>query len=123
MYTLGCYSPYCIAGPSEEEHGGAIMLTEMGKLTAVGTKQSVAHVFYVLEQLQQPVDAFQHIIPHQTSRISLDEVARETNRLHNREDCSDTNKIYNLAEGGSTASSSLVVALKDDIANTRMKSE
>ena len=122
MYTLGCYSPYCIAGPTEEEHGGAIMFTEMGKLTAAGIKQSVAHVFHVLEQLQQPVDAFQHIIPHQTSRISLDEVARETNRLHNREVCSDRNIIYNLTERGNTASTSHFVALKDNIVNNRIAS-
>ena len=120
MYTLGCYSPYCIAGPTEEEHGGAIMFTEMGKLTAAGIKQSVSHVFHVLEQLQQPVDAFQHIIPHQTSKISIDEVARETNRVHNREVCSDRNMINNLAERGNTASTSHFVALKDNIVNNRI---
>ncbi|MFL5653802.1 MAG: AMP-binding protein, partial [Ktedonobacteraceae bacterium] len=122
MYTLGRYSPYCIAGPTEEEHGGAIMFTEMGKLAAVGIKQSVAHVFHVLKQLQRPVDAFQHIIPHQTSKISLDEVARETNRLHNREVCSDRNIIYNLTERGNTASTSHFVALKDNIVNSRIAS-
>ncbi|HYU74714.1 MAG TPA: 3-oxoacyl-[acyl-carrier-protein] synthase III C-terminal domain-containing protein, partial [Ktedonobacteraceae bacterium] len=74
------------------------------------------------EQLQQPVDAFQHIIPHQTSRISLDEVARETNRVHNREVCSDRNIIYNLTERGNTASTSHFVALKDNIVNNRIAS-
>src|SRR5438552_4013361 len=98
------------------------MFTEMSTLTAVGIKQSVAHVFHVLEQLQRPVDAFQHIIPHQTSKISLDEVARETNRLHNREVCSDRNIIYNLTERGNTASTSHFVALKDNIINNRIAS-
>src|SRR5205814_7135167 len=60
--------------------------------------------------------------PSSDLRISLDEVAREANRLHNREVCSDRNIIYNPSERGNTASTSHFVALKDNIINNRIAS-
>lgn len=122
MYTLGRYSHYCIASPTNAEHGGPIMFTEMGKLTMLGIEQSVQHTLHLLKQLQRPLESFQHIIPHQTSKLSIDEVARETNRLYNREVCNDRTIICNLAERGNTASTSHFIALKDNILNNRIGS-
>lgn len=122
MYTVGQYSSYCVAGPTSGAHGGAIMFTEMGKLTTVGIEQSVAHTLHMLEQHGQSLEAFQHIIPHQTSKISLDEVAREINRLYKKEVCREDTVICNLARRGNTASTSHFVALRDSILSNKIHS-
>ena len=122
IYILGQYSSYCLAKPTDGEHGGVIMHTEMTKLAAVGIKQSVIHASQLLKRVGMSLDEFQHIIPHQTSRMYLSKVAREISRVNDKEVRLDGKLICNLAERGNTASTSHFVALNDAILNNRIAS-
>jgi hypothetical protein len=75
MYTLGTYSDLCIAKPTTQEHGGAIMITESVKLHAEAIKSSVLHVVGVLTSRKALKAGFQvcsHAIGDRANREILD---------------------------------------------------
>ena len=119
MYTLGKFSEYCIAKPTKEEHGGAIMLTESMKLHAVAIRESVRHFGSVLLQLKWPRDAINYVIMHQTARTAISQTANMINRLMGEEICDKESMINNLAERGNTSTTTHFVALWDNIAKNK----
>ncbi len=122
LYTLGRYSDYCIAKATDKEHGGAIMYTDSVKVSAVNIQQAVSHAAYTLERSGWSPEAFQHIIMHQTSRMTLNDAAREINSYFKREICNQENVINNITDRGNTATTTHFVALMDSILANTIKS-
>ncbi|MCM2373284.1 3-oxoacyl-[acyl-carrier-protein] synthase III C-terminal domain-containing protein [Aporhodopirellula aestuarii] len=119
MYTLGHYSRLCIAKPSDQPHGGAVMHTDAVKVTAAIVPHAAAHAVHVLKQTGQHVNDVQHIIPHQTSRLTIrgaiEEIAKQF-----QTDCTDQ-MIDNLELRGNTASTTHFLAFRDNIDNGRIR--
>lgn len=122
MYTVGKYSSYCIAEMTDQEHGGAIMLTDSLKLTAVSLQHAVKHTADMINQQGWTRDQVDHLIMHQTSKNSLDKAAREINRFYDERVCDDEMVIINLAKRGNTATTTHFVAVMDNILNGRIQS-
>ena len=120
LETFGAYSHYCISKASE--YGGMIMFTDSVKLTDVAVKSGANHALKALKKTDWPADSFQHLIMHQTSRMTLNSARREINRSLNGSICHDGNTINNLEERGNTASTSHFVALVDHIRNNNIQS-
>lgn len=119
LYTLGAYSRLCVAKPSDKPHGGAVMYTDAVKVTAAIVPHAAAHAVHTLRKSGRHVDDLQHIIPHQTSRMTirgaLDEIAKEF-----KSDCS-AQMIDNLEVRGNTASTTHFLAYRDQIDNGRIR--
>lgn len=115
LYTLGQYSSLCIAKATDREHGGAIMVTDSIRQTAVALRQTVAHSAYTLRRKGWEARDIQHIIMHQTSETALRDAMREINATLKQNACHDRNTIINLGERGNTASTSHSVALYDQL--------
>ena len=122
MYTLGRFSSYCIAKPTKENHGGAIMFTDSLKLHTVAIKESVKSLVQVMKGLRWPEKAFHHIIMHQTARTAISKTAKLINALFNSQICNRSSMINNLTERGNTSTTTHIVALWDNILNNRIKS-
>jgi 3-oxoacyl-[acyl-carrier-protein] synthase III len=122
LYTLGRYSNFCIAKPTDQEHGGAIMVTDSIKSSAIAIGQAVMHSTAVLERNGWALDSFQHLIMHQTSETALLGAAREINQKAGRKIFHPGNVINNLAERGNTATTTHFVAVMDNIINHRIRS-
>jgi 3-oxoacyl-[acyl-carrier-protein] synthase III len=122
LCTLGAYAPYCIAAPTEQAHGGAIMFTDALKLTDAAARHGSDHALRTLRQAGWSVDGFEHLIMHQTSRTALNSAMSAINRLLKRELCHDGNTIDNLERCGNTASTSIFVALGEAIRRGRIRS-
>lgn len=120
LQTFGSYSQYCISKASEQ--GGMVMLTDSVNLTDVAMKSGAKHAMNVLQQAGWLPESFQHLIMHQTSRMTLNSARREINRLLNRSICNDGNTINNLEQRGNTASTAHFVAIHDHIHNNNIKS-
>jgi len=121
IYTVGRYSSLCIAGPTDNEHGGAIMLTESIKLTTETLKHAIMHTEHVRKLSGWNPETFQHMIMHQVSKLAMDDAMRQINRFYNKKICHQGNVIFNLAERGNTASTSHIVALKEYILLNKIK--
>ncbi len=119
MYTLGHYSRLCIAKPSNQPHGGAVMHTDAVKVTAAIVPHAAAHAVHMLREAGSHVKDIQHIIPHQTSRLTIkgaiDEIANQF-----QTDCTDQ-MIDNLELRGNTASTTHFLAFRDNIDNGRIR--
>lgn len=119
MYTLGHYSRLCIAKPSDQPHGGAVMHTDAVKVTAAIVPHAAAHAVHVLKESGHHVNDVQHIIPHQTSRLTIrgaiEEIAKQF-----QTDCTDQ-MIDNLEQRGNTASTTHFLAFRDNIDNGRIR--
>ncbi len=122
MYTLGRYSEACIGKATEREHGGGIMYTDAVTVSAVNMKQAVSHAGLILERSQWQKDAFQHIIVHQTSHTTINDVPREINNYFGQEICKPESVINNIAERGNTATTTHMIAVMDNIRNNRIQS-
>lgn len=122
MFTLGHYYDLCIAKVTDKVHGGAIMYTDSVKVSAVNIQQAVAHAAHVIARSGWPHDAFEHIIMHQTSKMTIYDAGREINSYFGEELCHDGNLINNIAERGNTATTTHFVALMDAILSNRIKS-
>jgi hypothetical protein len=51
LYTAGAYCHYGIARLTDQEHGGAIMLTNSLKLHEVAIRHSAAHIVQTLKNI------------------------------------------------------------------------
>ena len=122
MYTLGRFSSYCIARPTKENHGGAIMFTDSLKLHTVAIKESVKSLVQVMKGLRWPEKAFHHIIMHQTAKSAISKTAKLVNSLFKSQICNGHSMINNLSERGNTSTTTHIVALWDNILNNRIKS-
>ncbi len=122
LYTLGEYSSLCIAKATDREHGGAIMVTDSIRQTAVALRQTVAHSTYTLQRKGWDARDIQHVVMHQTSETALRDAMREINATLKLNACHDRNTIINLGERGNTASTSHSVALYDHLRNGKIHS-
>lgn len=121
LYTVAQYSEYCIAKPTERDHGGIIMHTESTKMIDAAENHVIPDTVRALDALQWGKDELDHIISHQTSQRAIDTLY-EVNRLSRREILHEGNVINNLSERGNTATTSHFVALWDNIHNGRIRS-
>ena len=122
MFTLSRFNQYCVARPTDQPHGGAIMFTDMIGEQRAGSRQNLAHIAAVMERNGRSPDDFQYFLTHQISRTSLMGTVRQVNQLLNRPFLNDGNLIDNLAERGNTATTTHFVALYDYILDGRIKS-
>jgi len=120
LQTLGGYSQYCIAKPTD--YGGWLMYTDSVNLTDVAVRSGSKHSINAMQSAGWQPEEFQHLIMHQTSGITLNSAKREINRLMNKRICNDENTINNLEERGNTASTSHFVAVADHIYNNNINS-
>jgi 3-oxoacyl-[acyl-carrier-protein] synthase III len=121
LTTFGAYARLCMAGPTREPHGGAIMVTDALNLTAAATRHGAAHAVETLQSAGWTTASFQHLIMHQTSSTALASAMREINRVVGARVCHPGNTIDNLAHRGNTASTSHFVALADSLAAGRIR--
>ena len=117
--TFGSYSPFCVAKVSDQ--GGWIMHTDSVNLTDVGIKSGAEYALDIIQKAGWAPDNFQHVILHQTSRMTLKGARTEINNLLNQPILHDGNTIDNLEDRGNTASTSHFVALDDQIRNNRIQ--
>jgi len=122
LCTFGGYAEYCVAAPTEEPHGGAIMFTDALKLTAAAGRCGAEHALATMQAAGWAPESFDHLIMHQTSRTALTGAMRAINRRIKREICHEGNTIDNLERRGNTATTSHLVALADQIENGRIRS-
>lgn len=120
LQTFGRYSPLCIGKASETS--GWIMYTDSVNLTDVGIKTGAKYALDVLKKAAWPPDSFDHLIMHQTSRMSLNSAMQEINQLVKSKMVHEGNTINNLEERGNTASTSHFIALADQVRNQRIQS-
>jgi amino acid adenylation domain-containing protein len=117
MYTLGRYSEACIGKVTDREHGGAIMYTDAVQVSAVNMKQAISHAGHIIDRAKLPYNSFQHIIVHQTSKTTIQDVANAFNRYFGAEVCKQETVIDNIVERGNTATTTHMIALMDHIRN------
>lgn len=122
LRTLGSYADCCVAGPTDQSHGGGIMHTDALRLTDAAARHGGEHALETLHRAGWACDGFQHLIMHQTSRTALTSATRAINRLLKRPVCHAGNTIDNLEQRGNTASTTHFVALADGIASGRIRS-
>lgn len=122
MYSLGHYSEACIGRPTDKPHGGAIMYTDAVTVSSVNLKQAISHAGLIIERSQWPKEAFQHILVHQTSKTTINDVPREINKYFGREVVERNSVINNIAERGNTATTTHMVAVMDHIRNNHIQS-
>lgn len=120
MYTLSKYSQYCIAKPTDKPHGGAAMYTDAIKVTESVVPHAARHAKTVLDQHDWAFDAVGHVIPHQTSKLTMQEGMREIKRLFDY----DFSKrlVNNLEKRGNTSSNAHFLALHDAMRRNEVKS-
>ncbi len=121
LMTLGDYSDLCVARASERPHGGAIMLTDAMRASAITIQQAVRHAILTLNDHGWPPESIDQLIMHQTSETTLDGAVREINRVAGREVCHRGNTLYNLAELGNTATNTHMLALAAAIRAGRIR--
>ncbi len=118
LQTYGRYSPYCVAKASE--NGGFIMHTDSVNLTDAAIKSGATHAINTLQRAEWSAGSFQHLIMHQTSRMTLNSASREINRLLKSRISHEGNTINNLEERGNTASTAHFIAIADQILNNKI---
>jgi amino acid adenylation domain len=122
MYSLGHYSEACIGKPTDQPHGGAIMYTDAVTVSSVNLKQAVSHAGLIIERSHWPKEAIQHILVHQTSKTTINDVPREINKYFGREVVERNSVINNIAERGNTATTTHMIAIMDHIRNNHIQS-
>ncbi|MEZ6091682.1 MAG: 3-oxoacyl-[acyl-carrier-protein] synthase III C-terminal domain-containing protein [Pirellulaceae bacterium] len=111
MYTLSKYSQFCIAKPTDKPHGGAAMYTDAIKVTESVVPHAARHAKDILERHDWGFDGVGHVIPHQTSKLTMQEGMREIKRLYDHD--LSQRLINNLEQRGNTSSNAHFLALHD----------
>jgi len=120
LYTLSKYSPFCIAKPTSKAHGGAAMFTDSIKVTEAVIPHVAKHAKSILTRNNWKHEQVQHVIPHQTSELTMKAGMRELRKLL---ECDYTDRlINNLRYRGNTSSNAHFVALHDAIQEEKIKS-
>ncbi len=122
LYTLGRYASLCVGKITDQAHGGAIMLTDAMRSSAIAIEQAIPHAAHVLERHGWPAGEWEHLIMHQTSETALRGAAREIDRFYGRPVCRGESVVHNLAERGNTATTTHFVAVWDLIRSGRIRS-
>ncbi len=120
LHTFGRYSPYCTAQLSET--GRWIMYTDSVNLTDAAIKSGAEHSLTSLEKAGWQPDGFEHLILHQTSKLTLNSAKKEINKLLPSPVFDDSNTVNNLEERGNTASTAHFIALADRIRENKIQS-
>jgi amino acid adenylation domain-containing protein len=120
LMTLGAHSDLCVARATDRPHGGAIMLTDAVKASAVTIQEAVAHAIETLTRSGWLPESIDQLIMHQTSETTLDGAVREINRVAGREAFHRGNTIYNLADLGNTATNTHMLALASALESGRI---
>ncbi|GAB5522535.1 MAG: hypothetical protein Roseis2KO_04070 [Roseivirga sp.] len=120
LHTFGRYSPYCTAQLSET--GSWIMYTDSVNLTDVAIKSGAEHSLAALDKANWQPDSFEHLIMHQTSKLTLNSARKEINKLLDSPVFDDENTVNNLEERGNTASTAHFIALADKIRDSKIQS-
>jgi len=118
LYTLSKFSQFCIAKPTAQTHGGASMHTDSIRVTESVLPHAAKHAGYLLGKNQWALEEIQHVIPHQTSELTMKAGMREIRRLLEH-DFSDR-LINNLRHRGNTSSNAHFIALHDAIQELRI---
>jgi 3-oxoacyl-[acyl-carrier-protein] synthase III len=121
LCTASRFAGYCVAAPTELEHGGVIMHTDALRLTEAATRLGSIHALEAMHRAGWTPTDFAQLIMHQTSRTGLNGAVREINRRFRRPVCHAGNTIDNLAHRGNTASTTHFVALADHIHSGRIR--
>lgn len=99
------------------------MTTDMVSLAKISVAAYLQHSAMTTLKLGWAPDAVDHIIPHQTSRFTLETGSREVQRFADQRGFAFKDKLINIvARRGNTASTSHFVALKDSIREGKIKS-
>jgi 3-oxoacyl-[acyl-carrier-protein] synthase III len=122
MYTAGRYSNLCIIKPTEQAHGGLIMVTDAIRISLTSIPRVVQHLLWLMKRRGWGLDDIGHLIPHQTSRTTLQDAARQLTALVGSDVDMDSRNVDNLAERGNTATTTHMVALEDAILDGRIQS-
>lgn len=120
LHTFGRYSPYCTAQLSET--GRWIMYTDSVNLTDAAIKSGAEHSLASLDKAGWQPDGFEHLILHQTSKLTLNSAKKEINKLLPNPVFDNSNTINNLEERGNTASTAHFIALADKIRENKIQS-
>ncbi len=121
LYTVGCYSDYCIVRPSYKPHGGPVMWTRSAELFEASTALCVPDAWEALQRCGWR-DGPDQFIMHQVAQRAIDIAWHGVNRLAGREVFRADNVVNNLADRGNTASTSHFVAVWDSVVNGRIAS-
>lgn len=111
LHTYGRYSSFCIAKASEQ--GGWIMHTDSVNLTNEAMRSCTRHSLDTMARGNWQPGELEHLIMHQTSKMTLDSAANEINHVLKRPIFHEGNTVNNLEQRGNTASTSHFVALWD----------
>lgn len=115
LYTLSRFARFCIAKPTSEAHGGAAMHTDAIRVSEAVIPHAAKHAHEILSRNGWDDQRVHHVIPHQTSTLTMTAGMREMRRLFGR-DLSDR-LVNNLEHRGNTSSNAHFVALHDAIQN------
>ncbi len=122
LYTAGRHHELCIAKVTDKSHGGAIMLTDALKASAVTLDHSVNHAHRVLKEHEWSPANVGHVIMHQTSTTTLNGAIEELNRHFGMQVCDRESAVNNLLHRGNTASTTHWIAVMDMIRRGRIQS-
>jgi len=122
LYTLGRHSDLCIAKVTDQAHGGAIMKTDMIKLAELSITAFMRHAAGMAFRLGWSPAMVDHVLPHQTSKVSLGAGSRDIKRAVAGRFDYENKVIDNVEHRGNTATTSHFVALKDCFLNGKVKS-
>ena len=120
LYTLSKYSRFCIAKPTDRDHGGAAMHTDAIKVTAAVVPHAATHAEFILGRNGRPLTDVDHIIPHQTSKRTMEGAIDEMKRRFNHD--FSPRLVNNLEQRGNTATTSHLLALRDSILQQKIRS-
>ena len=122
LYTAGKHHELCVAKVTQGSLGGAVMLTDAVRASAVTLKHSVGHAHRIMQQFQWDPTQVDKLIMHQTSTTTLDGALEELNRSYGRKVCDRETTVYNVMTRGNTASTTHWLAVMDQIRSGQLHS-
>ncbi len=120
LYTLARYSRDCIAKPSNRPHGGAAMYTDAVKVSSAVVPHAAKHVREVLARNAHSLSRYKHIVPHQTSKLTMQDGLKSVAKDFPID--IGQRLVNNLTERGNTATTSHLLALRDQMLAERIHS-
>jgi 3-oxoacyl-[acyl-carrier-protein] synthase III len=96
------------------------MHTDAIKVTAAVVPHAATHAQFMLGRNERLLSAVNHIIPHQTSKLTMEGALDEMKRRFNQD--FSGRLVNNLEERGNTATTSHLLALRDSILQQKIRS-
>jgi 3-oxoacyl-[acyl-carrier-protein] synthase III len=121
LYTLGRYSGYCVAKPTERVPGGIVMKTDTVRLALITSRKGMEHFERFQNKQNWQLTQFDFFIPHQASAATLSGAMREANKRFGAKILTEANVINNLAQRGNTVTTTHFMALHDAIRASRIR--